>query len=101
MRLPSCPMWSRLEIGRIPGEFDKWQTRLIISSLYHDLIRAYRRRGFKPLTGSKGDVIVLVNPIPTHPHASYQLPVFVQRDAASKDLSAILHARDILALHFG
>ena len=81
----------RLKVSRIPREFDKWQARVP----YHDLIRAYGRRGCKPLTGPERHVVVLVDTVPAHPSASYQLPVFVQGDAASKDLGAVLEACDI------
>src|SRR2546421_11133183 len=64
---------SRLKVSRIPGEFDKWQARVS----YHNLIRAYSQRGFKPCTGSERDVVILVDTITAHPYASYQLPVFV------------------------
>src|SRR5438128_629941 len=85
----------RLEVSRIPGEFDKRQACITISSPYHDLIRAYSQRGFKSCTGPERHVIVLVDTVPAHPCASYQLPVFVQGDAASKDLGAVLEACDI------
>jgi hypothetical protein len=91
--LSSC-----LEVSRIPGEFDIRQAcAIIISSLYHDLITAYGQRGFKPCTGSECDVVILVDTVPAHPDSSYQLSVFVQRDAAGKDLGAILEGRNTTA----
>ena len=92
---------SRLQVASIPGEFDIRQAcATIISSLYHDLIRTYSRRGFKALTGPERHVVVLVDTVPTYPHASYQLPVFVQRDTASKDLGAILDTCNIARTAF-
>ena len=85
-----------LQVRRIPGQFDKRQAR----SPDLDLIRADSRRGRKPLTSFKGDVVILVDTIPADPHASHQLSVFVQRHATSKDLGAILDARDIARTTF-
>ena len=42
-----------LEVGGLPWQFHKRQAhRVLIRSLYADLIRAHTRRGFKPSTGT-------------------------------------------------
>ena len=79
---------------RIPWKFDKWQARLTIPSLDHDLIRAYSLRSLEPFTGPERYVIILIDPIPAHPYSPHQLSVFVQRNTARKNLGAALQARD-------